>query len=80
MGLQETRAETTTKIRSIQLNNHKNISIIEKQKITLTIKAYVDYVKIKSADNLLEYLLKIRNRYLGKLILFNFFFLNFQLI
>jgi hypothetical protein len=31
-----------------------------------TIKAYREYSEFKNADNLLKYLLKVENKYLGK--------------
>ncbi len=55
--LQETQAETITKMQSIASNNNKKISVIENQKINFTIKAYQEYYKSKNADNLLKYLL-----------------------
>ncbi|KAF0689847.1 Uncharacterized protein FWK35_00036858, partial [Aphis craccivora] len=64
--LQETQAETITKMQSIASNNNKKISVIENQKINFTIKAYQEYYKSKNADNLLKYLLKVGNKYLGK--------------
>jgi len=66
MVLQKTQAETMMKFRSKQMNNQKNISIIEKQKITLAVKAYEDYIKLKSANHLIKYLLKVGNKYLRK--------------
>jgi hypothetical protein len=53
-------------MQSIASNTNKKISVIENQKINFTIKAYQDYSKSKNADNLLKYLLKVGNKYLGK--------------
>ncbi|XP_025409900.1 uncharacterized protein LOC112683204 [Sipha flava] len=47
MVLQETQAETMTKIRSIETDCHKNMSFIEMQKINATIMAYNEYLKNK---------------------------------
>lgn len=66
MVLQETQAETMTKIKSIQNNDHKQMSVIEKQKINFTIKAYQEYSNLKNSDNLFKYLTKVGNKYLGK--------------
>lgn len=66
IGLQETQAETITKIQSIASNNHKKISLIENQKINFTIKSYQEYSELKHVDNLLKYLFKIGNKYLGE--------------
>jgi len=43
--------------------------------MNFTIKAYWGYSKSKNADNLLKYLLKVENKYLGKEILIFTFFL-----
>jgi hypothetical protein len=65
MVLQETQAETMTKIRSIETDCYKNMSFIEMQKINATIMAYNEYLKNKHSKDLLKYLLKVRNKYLG---------------
>ena len=45
MVLQETQAETMTKIRSIETDCCKNMSFIEMQKNNVTIMAYNEYLK-----------------------------------
>jgi hypothetical protein len=65
MVLQETQAETMTKIRSIETDCRKNMSFIEMQKNNATIMAYNKYLKNKHSKDLLKYLLKVRKNYLG---------------
>jgi len=68
MVLQETKAETMTKIHSIKTNYHKNMSFIEMQTINATIMAYDEYLRNKRSKDLLKYLLKVINKYLGILL------------
>lgn len=68
MVLQETQAETMTKIRSIETDSYKNMSFIEMQKINATIMAYDGYLRNKCSKDLLKYLLKVGNKYLGLLL------------
>ncbi|KAL4154469.1 hypothetical protein QTP88_000332 [Uroleucon formosanum] len=65
MVLQETQAETMTKIRSIETDCHKNMSFIEMQKINSNIIPYDEYLRNKNSKDLLKYLLKVGNKYLG---------------
>ncbi|CAI6348819.1 unnamed protein product [Macrosiphum euphorbiae] len=65
MVLQETQAETMTKIRSIETDSYKSMSFIEMQKINATIMAYDEYLRNKCSKDLLKYLLKVGNKYLG---------------
>jgi hypothetical protein len=65
MVLQNTQAETMTKIRSIETDCHENMSFVEMQKINATIMAYNKYLKNKNSKDLLKYLLKVGNNYLG---------------
>ncbi|KAE9522845.1 hypothetical protein AGLY_016757 [Aphis glycines] len=65
MVLQETQAETMTKIQSIETDSYKSMSFIQMQKINSTIMAYDEYLRNKCSKDILKYLLKVGNKYLG---------------
>ncbi|KAF0728911.1 Uncharacterized protein FWK35_00032073 [Aphis craccivora] len=56
MILQKTRVETTTNVRSIETNFHKNTSFIKNKKMYETIKAYIKYLRNNKSEDLLKYL------------------------
>lgn len=54
--LQETQAETMETIRTIETDSHKNMSLIEIQKVSTTAIAYEGHLKTNNFINLLKYL------------------------